>query len=145
MRINGILNRLKKYRFFSELITGESLTQFKKYIVIGLISFSLEYVFFYILYSCAKLWYITANVIVYIVVFWFNFLMNRYWSFKAKKNLSRQLMLYGMLFVFNLLAITGLMYLFSDIAGISPLISKVMVMEAVVLWNFILYKKVIYR
>ncbi len=29
-------------------------------------------------------------------------------------------------------------------AGISPLVSKVLVMGAVVSWNFILYKKVIY-
>jgi len=140
-----LISRLKKYRLISGLLGKETFHEFKKYIIVGLASFSLEYLMFFILYKFLGLWYMLANTIVYIIIFWFNFLVNRAWSFKRRENFVRQLALYGTLFVFNLFAINLLMYLISDGIGITPLISKVMVMCFVVSWNFILYKKIIYK
>jgi hypothetical protein len=37
------------------------------------------------------------------------------------------------------------MYVLTDILLIDPRISKVLIMFAIVSWNFILYKKVIYK
>jgi putative flippase GtrA len=71
--------------------------------------------------------------------------MHRFWSFQSKGNARRQVFLYTILFFINLTAISLLMYVFTDMFGIHPMISKVLVMGAVVSWNFILYKKVIYR
>jgi putative flippase GtrA len=129
----------------SGILNKGTFHQFKRYVITGLASFTLEYLLFFILYRRVGLWYISANAVVYVTIFWFNFLMNRYWSFKSGGSLRRQLMLYCILFVFNLGAITVLMYLLSDVAGITPMISKIAVMGAVVLWNFVLYKKVIYK
>ena len=145
MNGNTLIARLKKHRFFSGLLDERTFGQFKRYVATGLLSFTIEYLLFFVLLTQLGLWYMLANTMVYVVVFWFNFFMNRLWSFKSKANLPKQIGLYGGLFVFNLAAINLLMYLFCDIAGIAPLISKVMVMGAVVSWNFILYKKVIYK
>lgn len=145
MSISAVIDRLKKYDFLSDFLTDKALAQFKKYIVTGCTSFCLEYTIFYILYRYLGMWYILANTITYMVIFWFNFLANRLWSFQSKDNLKRQLTLYGILFAFNLAATNGLMYFLSDMVGVTPLISKILVMGAVVSWNFILYKKVIYR
>lgn len=140
-----LIMKLKDYKFFSDLLTEKALSQFKRYLVTGFLSFGIEYLTFALLYVRFKLWYLLANTIVYVIVFWFNFLMNRFWSFSARGNLKRQLILYGILFAFNLCAITALMYLLSDMMGITPLISKFFVMGAVVSWNFVLYKKIIYK
>ncbi len=140
-----IVDRLSGTRFFHDLLTDKSFQQFRRYFITGLLSFSLEYLLFIILYRVLSIWYILANTIVYVLVFWFNFLINRVWSFKSKENLKIQLAKYSALFVFNLLCINALLYLLSDITGLSPLLSKVFVMGAVVLWNFVIYKKIIYK
>jgi len=72
--------------------------------------------------------YLFANAIAYVVVFWFNFLVNRIWSFKSKVNIFKQLGQYAVLFVFNLFATSALLWLLSDKIGIIPAISKVLVM-----------------
>jgi len=82
---------------------------------------------------------------VYSFIFAFNFMLNRIWSFRSKVNLKRQILKYAMLFFFNLLASSAVLFLLSDAGGLDPLISKIIVMCAIVPWNFIMYKKVIYR
>ena len=172
MLINNLLDRLKKYKFFSDLLTPEAFFQMVRYVITGFTGFVIEYFLFYtfknfvferylpIGYSLAKdvadnlfnyylkestYSYLFANAIAYVVVFWFNFLVNRIWSFKSKVNIFKQLRQYGVLFVFNLIAISALMWFLTDKIGIMSEISKVLVMGMVVCWNFILYKKVIYK
>ena len=144
MSVYTIIARLKQHKFFSEFFTDTAQKQFKKNLVTGFTSFGLEYTIF-TLCNWVGLWYIYSNTIAYVIIFWFNFLMNRFWSFQSKDNLGRQLVLFGMLFAFNLGATNVLIYFLSDIIGIIPAISKIIVMGAVVSWNFIIYKKVIYR
>jgi putative flippase GtrA len=71
--------------------------------------------------------------------------MNRFWSFKSKTSIKGQLVAYTLLFAFNLLASSAIIYILTDFLGFIPLISKLFAMGAVVSWNFILYKKVIYK
>jgi len=172
MLINNLLDRLKKYKFFSELLTPEAFSQMKRYVITGFTGFAIEYALFFTFYyyifkrffpfgySFAKsiaeslvnydlkgdtYSYLFANAIAYVVVFWFNFLVNRIWSFKSKVNIFKQLRQYAVFFIFNLFATSALLYLLSDKIGIMPAVSKVLVMGLVVCWNFIIYKKVIYK
>ncbi len=141
----SIAGLLKKIPLISGMIDEKTFGQFKRYVITGLVSFSIEYLLFTLLYKVIGLWYILSNTIVYIVIFFFNFTLNRKWAFKSKARLGKQILQYGLLFVFNLLAINGLLYLLSDMAGLDPMISKILVMGAVVCWNFVIYKKVIYK
>jgi putative flippase GtrA len=145
MPVSIIVNRLRKIRFIDEMLNKDSIDQFKRYLVIGFSTFFLEYAIFCTLHNAAKIYHLYANTGAYIIAFWFNFLMNRFWSFKSTGNLKRQLAQYLVLFAFNLGATNLLMYVLSDLAGIIPEISKVLVMGAIVSWNFVLYKKVIYK
>lgn len=135
----------KVITFIKEFVKTDLFGKLKRYLITGSISFIIEYSLFYVLYVILDVWYLLANTIVYIIAFWFGFLMYKFWAFKVKGNTKRQLILYLILFAFNIFAVTGMMYLFSDIAGISPLISKVMVMFVIVMWNFTIYRKVIYK
>lgn len=166
------VERLKNNEYTAEIFSRDTLDQFKRYLITGLMSFGVEYFLFIMLLSYVLPSYgnesfqklaalifkffgikmgelafrtLTANTAVYIIVFWFNFLLNRYWSFKSKKAIGKQLRLYGMLFIFNLFAINGLIYFLTCVVGIIPEFSKILVMGAVISWNFVLYKKVIYK
>lgn len=124
---------------------AETRHQFKRYLITGFSSFGLEYSLFYLFYRGVKVPYLYANTLVMTIVFCFNFLMNRYWTFKSKQKLRKQLPLYGMIFFFNIGISNLLMYLLAERMGISPLLSKVVAMGFIVMWTFLVYKKVIYK
>ena len=86
-----------------------------------------------------------SNTIAYVVVFWLNFLLNRFWAFNSKEDFKKQIVLYGILFMFNLMVSDGMVYWLHISLKIHELIAKVLAVGLVVSWNFILYKKVIYK
>lgn len=137
-----------------KLFTPESLAQFIRYVFVGVFCFSIEYIMFIVLRNALAINEILVNVIVYTVIFWLNFLLNRFFSFRSKSDIKRQLFLYGILFFFNLFI--GNVLLFSGIRsllvymcgeGSWPVLylPKVLIMFFIISWNFILYKKFIYK
>lgn len=136
---------MKEHKYLFDLFTSKSLIQFSKYLITGFLSFALQYLIFVLLYKIVGLWYVFASLAAYIVVFSFNFLMNAYWSFRIKGNLIRHLKLYSILFAVNLVLTYVLLRVLSEFLGIIPMFSTLVVMGAVVLWNFVIYKKVIYK
>jgi len=154
MFINTLVVRLKEHKFFSEFFTESAMKQFKKYLIVGFTTFGIEYsifsLSFYLLISNKLFGDDTlranlASVIGYSLSFVYNFMMNRVWSFQSKSNISKQLLSYGILFGFNVLATWGIITLFSDYFGLWQPISKLVAMAAIVCWNFIFYRKIIYK
>ena len=79
-----------------------------------------------------------------------SFTLNRQWVFNAKsadaeKRAIEQLVLYATLFVFNTVAA----FLFLEFAkhewGLDPLLGKPITMVFITAWNFLIYKKFIFR
>ena len=124
---------------------NKKLFQFIRYLLVGGFSFLLEYGLFYVLWQIFSVHYLLANSIVYGSVSLINFLLNRTWTFNSSGQLKRQLFLYIALVVFNFFASNGLLYSLTGLLLIEPLISKVIVMCLLVSWNFVIYKKVIYK
>lgn len=143
--MGNLFQRLQSRHFLREFLNYRTFWQFFRYIFVGLLSFITETSLLYLLTDHFKLWYLYSNSIAYIVVFWLNFLLNRFWAFKSKDNLQRQMVLYLFLFVFNLFASSGMMYLLTSVFKVYYLISKIFAVGLVVSWNFVLYKKVIYK
>ncbi len=148
------LEPLKKYPLINKFLQPETLGQFIRYFLVGIFSFSIEYALFIILRNLLTLNEIIVNILVYTVIFWINFLLNRCFSFKSKTNIKRQLFLYSLLFAFNL--VVGNILLFSGIRYLLVLsfgegswavlyLPKILIMFFIVSWNFVLYKKVIYK
>lgn len=140
-----LVTKLRRFKFVDEMLKKDSLAQFQRYLVIGFSTFFIEYGIFLALHDALRVYYLYANTAAYFISFWFNFLLNRYWSFKSTGNIKRQLMQYLVLFGINLAATNVLMFVMSDFIGIAPEISKILVMGAIVCWNFIIYKKIIYK
>jgi len=145
MMVNTILERLRKNKYLAQLLTHESLGQITRYLITGFSSAAIELTLLFVFRDVAALSIIVSNSIALTIVFWFNFLMNRIWSFKSTANLKKQLAMYLVLFVFNLGASDLIMYLLTTKLSLQYLLAKVFAIGAVVTWNFILYKKVIYR
>ena len=143
--MSEVIAGMKEHKYFSDFVTHKSFIQFGKYLITGFLSFGLQYLIFVVLYRIAGLWYVFASLTAYIIVFLFNFLMNAYWSFKSKGNLKNKLRLYSILFAFNLVLTYILLRVLTEVLGITPMLSTLAVMGTVVLWNFVIYKKVIYR
>jgi putative flippase GtrA len=118
--------------------------QFCRYLLVGGFSFLLEYGAFYLLLEFYDVNYLVANSIVFITVTAINFALNRLWAFRSKKNLRRQISLYLSLLMFNFIASNLMLYILTGQLTIPPLWSKIGVMVMVVLWNFVIYKKIIY-
>jgi putative flippase GtrA len=141
----GVIDKLRRFKILSDILEPESFDQLKRYLITGFSSAAIEISLLYILKDLSGLSVIVSNSIALTIVFWFNFLMNRIWSFKSKNNITRQLVMYGILFVFNLAASDLIMYVLTSLLYLQYLIAKVFAIGAVVTWNFVLYKKVIYK
>ena len=143
MIINTKVSYIKKiYNFF---LKGKSKEQLTRYLITGFSSFLLEYSLFYFMYRLMNINELISNTIAIAIVFWVNFLVNRFWSFKSNSRFSKQLFLYGCLFIFNTSISNLFIYVSSNYLNISPLIAKVIIMGLIVVWNFVLYKTVIYK
>ncbi len=143
--MGNLFQRLRSHHILGEFFNFRTFIQFFRYIFVGVLSFITETSLLYLLTDHFKLWYLYSNSIAYIVVFWLNFLLNRFWAFQSKDNLQRQMLMYLCLFVFNLIASSGIMYLLTSVFKFYYLVSKVFAVGLVVSWNFVIYKKVIYK
>lgn len=115
-----------------------------KYLVVGGSSAVIELVLFQLLSAVFAIPLAAANVTAVVVSTVFNFLVNRNVTFKSTSNPLRSLVLYLILFVLNTTFSTVVISLLAA-QGVYPLVAKVCTMACIVLWNFVLYKKVIFK
>ena len=121
----------------------ETIRNFIKYVIIGGSAFVVEYALFLLL----KLFlhYIVANIIIYSIMFWAVFLANKYLNFKSRGHFAKQLSQYTILYFVNLVITTLLLYCLSEYFMVDASIGKFIVSAVACLWNFALYKYVIYK
>jgi len=141
----GFINFNNRLDLVTKLKDKEILKQIRRYLTTGFLSAGSEYMILFLLTRYIGLWYIISNTIALTVGFWISFLLNKYWSFNSRKGMIRQLILYGILFVINLGASNGIVYLLTEKAGFHFMFSKLFAMGMIVMWNFVIYRKVIYK
>ena len=123
----------------------QTFRQFVRYGIIGSSSVLIDMVFLYVLTEVAGFWYMVSAVIATTTVVFFNFFMNRNWSFASNGLMRRQMVKYSMLLGFNYLySIFGL-YFFVEFFHLHYLMGKIIIALTMVTWNFALFKFVIYK
>lgn len=153
-KTGSLYPKLRGNRFIGRLFVRETFFQFLRYLIVGFSCFTVEYVLFVILRAALPLSELMVNTCVYTVIFWGNFLANRWFSFRSTAPILRQMLSYGILFFINL--VVGNILLFSAIRALLVMaagegswpvlyLPKIIIMVFIVSWNFILYKKVIYK
>ncbi len=135
----AIVEKFKKY------VTPETRKQLLRYLITGGLAAVTEWALFYVLNSLAGLSILLANSAAFTSGFVISFILNRVWSFESKGHLGRQLLLYSILFGINLGLSNVLVLLFTKQFKIAKMISKAIAMGIIVLWNFVIYKKIIYK
>lgn len=135
----AIVEQFKKY------MTPETRKQLLRYLITGGLAAGAEYSLFYVLNLLAGLSLILSNSAAYTSGFIISFILNRVWSFESKGHLGRQLLLYSILFGINLILSNILVSFFTNQLGLATMISKAIAMGVIVLWNFVIYKKIIYK
>jgi putative flippase GtrA len=143
--LNSLIANLKKHKFFSEFFTYKAFVQLRRYLIVGFSTVGFETLVLWILKEYIGINLIVANTMAYTISFIFNFYLNRTWSFSSKSDISYQLKAYGVLFVFNLFASNMIIHLLTNVAGVYYMLSKFISIAMIVSWNFVLYKKIIYK
>jgi len=124
-------------------IDSELIAQVKRYIFVGLASALIELVFFVLLNTGFAMDVRFANPIAITCSTAVNFTLNRNYSFKSTAKPYRSALLYILLFLFNQVFSTSLIYMLA-LQGVLPVIAKTISMACIVAWNFVLYRKVIF-
>jgi putative flippase GtrA len=120
----------------------------QRYLAVGVTSLAIDYSTLLICYRLFHTPLFIATSIAFCLGLFVNFLLNKYWTFTtaprdAKQN-ARQALLYGVLVIFNL-GFTNLFILSLGKAHIGPEITKPISTAIITLWNYVLYRKIIFK
>lgn len=88
---------------------------------------------------------VVAVILNQIILLNYNFLLNKYWSFRNKAMPHKQLVRYLTLAGFNYLFAVGAMYVFNHIWEFDYRLVRILTIAVMVSWNFFLYKYWIYK
>lgn len=115
-----------------------------RYVVVGGSSALLELLLFQLLYGVFH-WEIAAsNVSAIVLSTMYNFILNRSFTFKQSGSPVRSLILYIILFAFNTSFTTWAIGALASL-GVIPIFAKLGTMCCVAVWNFFLYRLVIFK
>ncbi|HEX3045059.1 MAG TPA: GtrA family protein [Bacillota bacterium] len=152
--MNNLITKINNIPLVRKVLGEKATEEFIKYLIVGVSSFILDMTFLYIFtrmienlvpgiaHSTAVPIANTASVTI---VFGFNFVMNRYWTYRSTSNIWRQLLIYTPLFFFNLIASDAMVYLMIKYIGLFFLFAKAISIGVVICWNIPLYKKFIFK
>lgn len=122
-----------------------------RYLLVGGLAAGLELVSFFILQGILGTKFITLSQILSFIVGLFSaFLGHRLWSFRpnpheaARLSARSQFLAYFTLAIVNII-ITSLLIHVLVSCDVHPLVAKITLMAAVVLWNFVILQKIIFR
>lgn len=104
----------------------------------------MEVVLFQALFLLTPVGVAAANIIAVIVATACNFALNGTVTFKQSSNFLRSAVLYLLLFCVNTTFSTTVISI-AVAGGIPSLLAKIFTMGCIVVWNYVLYKKVIFR
>lgn len=124
-------------------INKSSRNKFIRYIFVGGFTAFFELLLYALLRDVVYLSLTLSNITAVVVATAINFLINRGWSFKSSSNLSRSLILYLILFSFNTVFSTYAIAFMVKLR-ILDIFAKFITMCIVTVWNFIIYRKMIF-
>ncbi len=115
-----------------------------RYVAVGAGTALLELVLFRLLYWATGGNVAASNVAAVAVATLCNFLLNRSFTFRSGSNPVRSMVLYVALLAFNTAFSTFAIGWLVGI-GAEPAVAKVLTQGCVVVWNYFLYNKVVFK
>lgn len=122
-----------------------NLAKFIKYGLIGLIGLILDMGLFYILHKLLGINYVLSNIVSSSTAILHNFILNSYFTFRVTdKKFQRFLSFYGIALI-GLVFSTLLLALFIDILGIDSMVSKLIAVFTIAIFQYFLNKKLTFH
>ena len=119
--------------------------QFIKYFIVGISGFVLNFSLLIFAKEILGISAVVATAVIGLLLMSFNFLLNKYWSFREKsmphKQIIRYLILNGANYIFSVIS----MYVFHDRLGYDYRLVNVGTVMLMVTWNFLLFKYWVYK
>lgn len=120
---------------------------FVRYLIVGGISVAVDYGTLLLCYYVFGFDLGVATTVGFLVGLVINFLLNKLWAFQAAggaKQTTEQALKVALLVVFNLV-VTNIAVVYLNKVNVGPEISKILTTLMITLWNYILYKKHIFK
>ncbi len=114
------------------------------YLLTGAGTALLELVVFEALFTFLGVNVVASNIIAVVIATATNFLINGTVTFKGSNNPVASLVKYLVLFAFNTTFSTVAISVLVD-CGVLSILAKLATMVCIVCWNFVLYKKVVFK
>ncbi len=119
-----------------------------RYLIVGAISFCVDYFSLLILYRLFHLPLVVGTTISFFAGLIVNFSFHKYWTFDAENGIrksTRQAMLYGLLVVVNLIFTNWFIIILAKKFNLGPEITKPITTLIIMTWNYLAYKKIIFK
>lgn len=119
--------------------------QFIKYFIVGISGFVLNFSLLIFAKEILGITAVVATAIIGLLLMSYNFLLNKYWSFREKsmphKQIARYLILNCVNYIFSVVA----MYIFHDLLKYDYRLVNIGTVAMMVTWNFLLLKYWVYK
>ena len=120
--------------------------QFLKYCVGGGLAFFVDIAGLYIFTEFCGLWYILSATLSFILAAVFNYLFQRFITFKSQdKNYTKQFILFIIIALVGLLINNSILYILVEFFGLWYMFAKAFVASVVLIWNFWANKKFTFK
>lgn len=119
--------------------------EFIKYFIIGFSAVFLDISTLFVFKNFLGWPAVFSIIINQLIVCNYIFLLNKFWAFSNKDQITKQFIKYYLLAIFNYLVAIAWMWFFHNIFGQNYLIVRILNIALSVSWNFLLYKFFVYR
>lgn len=121
--------------------------QFTRFLIVGLISFTVDYGLFFVLFHYFGVQYIVASTISFSLSLVLNYVLTLKFVFEAKqgRSIAKEFAMYIGLNIIALGLNQLILFLTVDGLGLSPLVGKLIATAVVLVYNFISRKLLIER
>lgn len=123
---------------------SEQIPSFLRYLASGVGAVVCDFGSYFLLTNIFGVWYVTANTVGNILGFFSAFLFHKYFSFRKNDQLTKHFIRYCLLNLFNFFIQTALLWLLVEKAAVDTGSAKVGSWGMTVLWNYFLYKFLVY-
>jgi putative flippase GtrA len=130
-------------KIFNFLVQNKK--QISRYFLTGVSGFLLDIALLYLLKQVFGFSSTVSVVINQIIVLTYIFLMHKFFSFQKKGGSQQQVFRFLVVMGINYLLAVGLMWIFAEKIGFNYLLVRTANIALSITWNFILYRKWVYK
>lgn len=122
------------------------LRQFLQYILVGGIAFVVDFSVLFVLTDKVGLHYLTSATVAFLVGLLVNYALCVAWVFdvRAFSNRGHEFVIFSSIGIAGLILNNGLMYAFTDLAGLHYLLSKLVAAGLILIFNFALRRAILF-